>query len=49
MIDGLGGWIGASFAHRLLDHKATKANFRTMFYATIALHIMVVIGVFALI
>lgn len=49
LIDVFGGWIGASFAHRLLDHKATKADFRAVFYATIILHIVGVVGAFALI
>ena len=49
LIDVLGGWVGASFAHRLLDHKATKANFRIMFYLTITVNILAVIGLFAFI
>ncbi|MDO4895782.1 MAG: DUF1294 domain-containing protein [Moraxella sp.] len=43
-IDVLGGWIGATFAHKLLNHKTTKAQFRTIFYATIAIHVMVIVG-----
>lgn len=39
-IDVLGGWIGATFAHKLLNHKATKADFRVVFYITVALNII---------
>ncbi len=39
-VDVLGGWIGATFAHKLLNHKATKAAFRRVFYVTIMLNIM---------
>ncbi|MDO4449365.1 MAG: DUF1294 domain-containing protein [Moraxella sp.] len=39
IIDVLGGWIGASFAHKFLNHKATKAEFRGMFYITIIANI----------
>ncbi|MDI4497683.1 DUF1294 domain-containing protein [Moraxella nonliquefaciens] len=39
-IDVLGGWIGATFAHKLLNHKATKADFRVVFYITIVLNII---------
>lgn len=39
-IDVLGGWIGATFAHKLLNHKATKADFRAIFYITIVLNII---------
>lgn len=45
IIDVLGGWIGATFAHKLLNHKATKAPFRGVFYATIVIHVMAVVGV----
>lgn len=38
-VDVLGGWIGATFAHKLLNHKATKADFRVMFYVTVFLNI----------
>lgn len=38
--DVLGGWIGASFAQRLLDHKASKSSFRTLFYLSIFMHII---------
>lgn len=39
IIDVLGGWVGASFAHRLLNHKATKSSFRGVFYMTIIANI----------
>ena len=39
-IDVLGGWIGATLAHKLLNHKATKADFRVVFYITVALNII---------
>lgn len=39
-IDILGGWIGASFAHKLLNHKATKTEFRNIFYLTIIANII---------
>ncbi len=39
LIDVLGGWIGASFAHKFLNHKSTKTKFRVLFYATIAINI----------
>ena len=39
-IDVFGGWIGATFAHKLLNHKATKADFRVVFYITVALNII---------
>lgn len=45
LIDVLGGWIGASFAHKFLNHKATKAEFRDVFYITIIANI---IGLIAL-
>lgn len=44
LLDILGGWIGASFAHKFLNHKATKAEFRMAFYRTVILHIIGVIG-----
>ena len=43
LIDVLGGWIGASFAHKLLNHKTTKAEFRNIFYLTIIINILGVI------
>lgn len=39
----LGGWIGASFAHKLLNHKSSKAEFRMIYYATIVLNIIALI------
>lgn len=42
--DLLGGWIGASFAQRLLDHKTSKQSFRHTYYKTIALNILIVIS-----
>ena len=38
----LGGWVGATFAHKWLKHKSSKASFRQTFYITI----MVNMGLF---
>lgn len=38
----LGGWIGASFAHKLLNHKSRKTEFRIVFYITIIINIFAV-------
>lgn len=45
LIDVLGGWIGASFAHKFLNHKATKAEFRVVFYITIIVNIIGLIAI----
>ncbi len=45
-VDVLGGWIGATFAHKLLNHKAAKADFRVMFYVTIFLNIAGLLGLY---
>lgn len=34
----LGGWIGASIAHKVLNHKSRKPQFRMVFYITILLN-----------
>lgn len=39
LMDLFGGWVGTSFAHRLLNHKATKSSFRGVFYMTIIANI----------
>ncbi|WP_169798138.1 DUF1294 domain-containing protein [Moraxella oblonga] len=39
-IDMLGGWIGASFAQKFLNHKTSKGTFRTRFYLNILFHIV---------
>lgn len=33
-----GGWIGASIAHKVLNHKSRKPEFRMVFYVTILLN-----------
>lgn len=33
-----GGWIGASIAHKVLNHKSRKPQFRMVFYITILLN-----------
>lgn len=45
LIDVLGGWVGASFAHKFLNHKATKAEFRAVFYITIIANIIGLIAI----
>lgn len=45
LYDVLGGWIGASFAQRLWNHKTTKQEFRVLYYATIAVNIIGVMAV----
>lgn len=40
LMDLFGGWIGATFAHRFLNHKSTKTSFRLYFYAIILGHFL---------
>ena len=40
----LGGWPGAWFAQQLLQHKSSKASFRTTYWATVMLHCVVLAG-----
>lgn len=44
LIDLLGGWVGATFAHKLLNHKATKPTFRSVFYATVIIHVVLMVA-----
>ena len=37
----LGGWPGAWFAQQLLRHKSSKASFRASYWASVALHFIV--------
>lgn len=40
LVDALGGWIGATFAHKILNHKATKPKFRALFFVTVFVNIL---------
>ena len=40
----LGGWPGAWFAQQILRHKSNKASFRGGYWATVALHCVVLAG-----
>ncbi|WFF38227.1 DUF1294 domain-containing protein [Moraxella nasibovis] len=35
LADILGGWFDGSFAHKLLNHKSTKLEYRLLYYGTI--------------
>lgn len=37
-----GGWAGAYLGSRLFRHKSIKASFRFVFWATVAVHLMVI-------
>lgn len=38
LADVLGGWFGGSFAHKLLNHKSTKLEYRLLYYGTILIN-----------
>lgn len=42
--DVLGGWVLASFAQKFLKHKTQKPSFRLKYYATVIVHIVLVMG-----
>lgn len=44
LVDALGGWVGATFAHKLLNHKATKPKFRALFYVTVFVNILMMMA-----
>lgn len=39
-VDMWGGWIGASFAQKLFNHKTTKSSFRFLYYGAIISNII---------
>lgn len=39
-VDMWGGWIGASFAQKLFNHKTTKTSFRVFYYGAIISNII---------
>ena len=40
----LGGWPGAWFAHQILRHKSSKAEFRATYWATVLIHCAALTG-----
>jgi uncharacterized membrane protein YsdA (DUF1294 family)/cold shock CspA family protein len=43
----VGGWPGAWLAQRLLRHKSSKRSFRAVFWASVVLHVVVLLAWFA--
>lgn len=39
----VGGWVGASLAHKILKHKSSKTSFRQIFYATIIINMILLV------